>query len=209
MSRFTSFFKAKYPKCSQKSDEEMFKFIYDELTTLFENNATDNINNNNESEIQLFERNIVLLVKGLISDSFDEVKEKSKEKLLGKMLDWEGVEINKLANKFKSSLNKDIYELRKEIISFINNNDKINSIKIKEEDAFNESLFYDLISKWKNFISSFFTEFHITKRFINQKPYEDILIKYQSFNNKCLSDLFKYMEEFDFSIKFTKIIKVF
>lgn len=40
--------------------------------------------------------------------------------------------------------------------------------------------------------------FHITKRFINQKPYEDILIKYQSFNNKCLSDLFKYMEEFDF-----------
>ena len=179
------------------------------MTTLFENNATDNINNNNESEIQLFERNIVLLVNGLISDSFDEVKEKSKEKLLGKMLDWEGVEINKLANKFKSSLNKDIYELRKEIISFINNNDKINSIKIEEEDAFNESLFYDLISKWKNFISSFFTEFHITKRFINQKPYDDILIKYQSFNNKCLSDLFKYMEEFDFSIKFTKIIKVF
>ena len=113
------------------------------------------------------------------------------------MLDGKGVEINKLANKFKSSLNKDIYELRKEIISFINNNDKINSIKI-EEDAFNEDLFYKLISKWKNFISSFFTEFQITKRFINQKPYEDILIKYQSFNNKCLSDLFKYMEEFDF-----------
>ena len=203
MSRFTSFFIAKYPKCSQKSDEEMFKFIYDELTTLFENNATDNIDDNNESEIQLFERNIALLVKGLISDSFDDVQEKSKEKLLGKMLDGKGVEINKLANKFKSSLNKDIYELRKEII------DKINSIKIEEEDAFNESLFYDLISKWKNFISSFFTEFHITKRFINQKPYEDILIKYQSFNNKCLSDLFKYMEEFDFSIKFTKIIKVF
>ena len=200
MSRFTSFFIAKYPeypKCSQKSDEEMFKFTYDELTTLFENNATDNIDDNNESEIQLFERNIVLLVKGLISDSLDDVQEKSKEKLLGKMLDGKGVEINKLANKFKSSLNKDIYELRKEIISFINNNDKINSIKI-EEDAFNEDLFYKLISKWKNFISSFFTEFQITKRFINQKPYEDILIKYQSFNNKCLSDLFKYMEEFDF-----------
>ena len=66
---------------------------------------------------------------------------------------------------------KHIYKLRKEIISFINNNDKINSIKIEEEeDAFNEDLFYNLISKWKNFISSFFTEFHITKRFINQKP---------------------------------------
>ena len=127
----------------------MFKFMYDELTILFENKATDNINNNNESEIQLFERNIVLLVNGLISDSFDDVQEKSKEKLLGKMLDGEGVEINKLANKFKSSLKKDIYELRKEIISFINNNDKINSIKIEEEeeDAFNEDLFYDLIFK--------------------------------------------------------------
>ena len=79
MSRFTSFFIAKYPKCCQKSDEEMFKFIYDELTTLFENNATDNIDDNNESEIQLFERNIVLLVKGLISDSFDDVQEKAKK----------------------------------------------------------------------------------------------------------------------------------
>ena len=43
---------------------------------------------------------------------------------------------------------KHIYKLRKEIISFINNNDKINSIKIEEEeDAFNEDLFYNLISK--------------------------------------------------------------
>ena len=200
MSRFTRFFKEKYPKCSQKSEEEMFKFMYDELTTLLNDNATDEINNNNKSEIQLFERNIVFLVNGLISNSFDDVEEESKEKLLQKMLNGEGVKINKLANKYKSSLNKDIYKLRKEIISFINKNDKINSIIIEEEeeDAFDEDLFYDLISKWKNFISSFFTEFHITKRLINRKPYEDILIKHQSFNYKCLSDLFKYMEEFDF-----------
>lgn len=78
MSRL-SFFKKKYPVCSQKSDKEMFKFMYDELTTLFENNATDNINDNNNSEIQLFERNIVLLVNGFISDSFDDVQENSKK----------------------------------------------------------------------------------------------------------------------------------
>ena len=106
MSRFTSFFKEKYTKCSQKSDEAMFKFMHHELTILFENNATDNINNNNKSEIQLFERNIVLLVNGLIRDSFDDVQEKSKEKLLKKVLDGKNVEINKYANKFKSSLNK-------------------------------------------------------------------------------------------------------
>lgn len=86
------------------------------------------------------------------------------------MLNGEGVKINKLANKFRNTLNKDIYELRKEIISFINNNVKINSIKIEEEeDEFNEDLFYDLISKWKNFISSFFTEFSYNKKIYKSK----------------------------------------
>jgi len=196
MSNFISFFKKSYPQNIEKSGEMTNKFIHDKLISLLKNNAIDKINHNNLFESQLFEKKISFITSVMMSESLDGIEEKNKQNLFRKLLANNGVIISKLADNYKKSLNIEIYEIRKKILSFIKS--KINiGYDYGNEDIFDEHSFYYYIFKWKEFISKFVSEFKIRQRFINKKPYDEILINYQSFNIKSLSELYNFMDEFD------------
>ena len=106
--------------------------------------------------------------------------------------------INELANKYKKSIDEEIIILRKKIVSLIKNKPNINSINIGEENYFNEDSFYNYLSQENQLIVKFLSNYKINKRFIYiPRLFNDILENYQSFNIKCLSDLYNYIEAFD------------
>ena len=161
---------------------------------------------------ETLENDINLIANALMSQSLDKKEEISKEKLLKKLIEGKGINVQKLAKKYKESLNIEICYFRKKIISFIKSKPNINSKNNKEEQIFNDNSFYNYLSQGKELIANFLSKYRIEKGFIlNQKLFDDILENYQSFNLKCLSDLSNYLEDFDCFYKvymnFSKIIK--
>ena len=198
MSSFASLFKKMYYQNEKNNDEITNKSIHSKLIILLENNKNDKIDENDLLNQGLLENDINLIANGLMSQSEDVEEEKSKQILLKSLMDGKGINIKRLANKYKESLNKEIYYLRKKIISLIKSKPNINSINNGEDLIFDENSFYSYLSQGKELIANFLSKYRITKRFIlNSKLFDDILENYQSFNLKCLSDLMNYLEDFD------------
>ena len=174
------------------------KSVLNELITLVENNMTDKIDNYDIMNQDTLENDINLIANALMSQSLEEKEEMSKEKLLKKLNDGKGIKVQKLAKKYKESINKEICYYRKKIISFIKSKPNISSVNNREEQIFDGNSFYNYLSQGKDLIANFSTKYRIEKRFIlSSKWFDDILENYQSFNLKCLSDLSDYLENFD------------
>ena len=212
MSSFASLFKKMYYQNEKNNDEITNKSIHSKLIILLENNKNDKIDENDLLNQGPLENDINLIANGLMSQSEDVEEEKSKQILLKSLMDGKGINIKRLANKYKESLNKEIYYLRKKIISLIKSKPNINSINNGEDLIFDENSFYSYLSQGKELIANFLSKYRIKKRFLlNSKLFDDILENFQTFNLKCLSDLWNYLEDFDYFYKiymnFATIIK--
>lgn len=203
MSNFISVFKKTYCQIEKKESGQIsIEFIHKKLIDLLENNATDKLDETNSNRVQKFEQNILLIANALMSQSMDKNEESSKEILLKKLFEGKGINVGKEANKFKKFVNKDVYDLRKKIIDFIRNNMGMSIIIFDErEEILDENSFYKYLSQWKEYICHFFSEYKITKKFVNANIYDDILNNYQSFNFQSLSNLMKYFEKFQYFYK--------
>ena len=198
MSNFISLFKKMFFKNAKNYDEITNKSVHNEMITLVENNMTDKIDNNDIMSQDRLDNDIILIVNALMSQSLDENEEMSKEKILKQLIDGKGIKVQKLAKKYKESVDKEICYYRKKIINVIKSKPNINSINNEEDQIFNDNSFYNYLSQGKDFIANFLSKYRIEKRFIlNSKLFEDILENYQSFNLKCLSYLSNYLENFD------------
>jgi hypothetical protein len=194
MSSFISNFIALYSKYDPTCKKWASSQVRDKLIKLIENNELEN--NLDNKEIESSERDTILITNGLLSETFNEKEEKDKARLITKLLNGEGIDISKLAQRFKKAINKNIIVDRKSIITFLKNKIGIDLI-YDDEDGLNDILFHKIVLEGKEFIKKFMERYKLQKYSFNSQVFDDILINYQSFNHKSLNALNEYIKKFN------------
>jgi polyhydroxyalkanoate synthesis regulator phasin len=194
MSSFISNFIALYSKYDPTCKKWAPSQVRDKLIKLIDNNELEDNLDNKENESS--ERDTILITNGLLSETFNEKEEKDKARLITKLLNGEGIDISKLAQRFKKAINKNIIVDRKSIITFLKNKIGIDLI-YDDEDGLNDILFHKIVLEGKEFIKKFIERYKLKKYSFNSQVFDDILINYQSFNHKSLNALNEYIKKFN------------
>lgn len=132
MSSFISNFIVLYSEYDPSCEKWTPFQVRNKLIELIDNNESEDINT--PQEINYLEKDKILITNGLLSETFNEKEEKSKARLITKLLNGDGINISKLAERFKKTLKKDIIEDRKSIITTLKKKIDINII-YDDEDA--------------------------------------------------------------------------
>lgn len=101
MSSFISNFIVLYSEYDPSCEKWTPFQVRNKLIELIDNNESEDINT--PQEINYLEKDKILITNGLLSETFNEKEEKSKARLITKLLNGDGINISKLAERFKKT----------------------------------------------------------------------------------------------------------
>ena len=191
ISNFILLYSEYHPPCKKWTPSQ----VRDKLIELIENNDSENIEDPNK--IESFEKDKILITNGLLSETFNKEEEEDKAKLIRKLLNGKGIRISKLAKRFKETINKNIILDRKSILNSLKNKIESNIIYDDNEDGFNDNLFINIVLEGKKLVNKFIERYKIKKYTFDSQVFDDILINYQTFNQKSLHLLNEYIKKIE------------
>ena len=180
MKSFMTYFKIIYSEYDDKAKDYTSKEIEEKLISLIEFNSTDETYDDFVGSCELFDENVNLIESALLSHSHDTKEEENKILFLEKLLNFEGISVHNIANKYKETSNKEIIKVRRNIIDLLKN--KFNIDIANKYNEWNENIFYKIVNNGKDFTQNFLNEYKIKTFIFNQEVFDNIIINYQSFN---------------------------
>ena len=190
ISNFIHLYSEYDPSCKKWTPSQ----VRDKLIELIDNNDSEDIKDPKKNES--LEKDKILITNGLLSETFNKKEEEDKAKLITKLLNGKGIRISKLAKRFKETINTNIILDRKSILNSLKNKIEINII-YNDEDDFNDNLFIDIVLEGKKIINEFIERYKIKKYTFDSQVFDDILINYQTFNQKSLHLLNEYIKKLE------------
>ena len=171
------------------------------FSSLLKSHSNDKIDEFDIEKQELFQINHILVSHVFLSESYDEDEEIYKDKFLNNLKNKNyKISINNIGNNIRSGEGyKNLFSLRKNIISIIKTKPNINIINENgKSDEYNDIFFVNLVSQAKVLVENFLKKYKITKILELEASYfDDIILNYQSFNDKAIFALNNYLEKFD------------